>query len=179
LNKIVSTFRRLLGREPAAPPKPTALQEQLRAVVSSVEPHRPLSVLGSGERRKIEWSDDLTVGNPMLDGQHKKLIAMINTLGQPSLTVEELGEVIFGLLEYAAVHFRDEEEYFTEVAPEIVSVHFMSHTVFIAGAYRFVQRFQRGEALALQDTVYDFLCDWLLHHIRDEDSQYYRRTHPV
>jgi hemerythrin-like metal-binding protein len=182
VNKIVSTFRRLLGKEPASPPKPTALQEQLRAVVgnaTAVEPVRPEPPIGSGIRKTIEWSDDLTVGNAMLDEQHKKLIAMINTLGQPSLTVDELGEVIFGLLEYAAVHFRDEEEFFTEVAPEIVPAHFLSHTVFIAGAYRFVQRFQRGEALALRDTVYDFLCDWLLHHIRDEDSQYFRRSHPA
>lgn len=124
---------------------------------------------------KIEWTDDLTVGNAHLDEQHKTLIAMINTLGRASLSVEELGEVIFGLLEYAAVHFRDEEAYFAEVAPEIIPAHFESHTAFISGAYRFVQRFQRGEALALRDTVYDFLCNWLIHHIKEEDRQYYQR----
>ncbi len=173
MNKIVSTFRRLLGKEPASSPK-----EALRRLDLHPAP-APVPAPAPAPRKVIEWTDDLTVGNPVLDGQHKKLIAMINTLGQPDLSVEDLGEVIFGLLEYAAVHFRDEEDYFTEVAPEIVPAHFLSHTVFIAGAYRFVQRFQRGEALALRDTVYDFLCDWLIRHIRNEDSQYYRRSHPA
>ena len=151
------------------------------SVLEASSPSEPnlegLSWREQAGEKKIEWTDDLTVGNPMLDDQHKTLIAMINTLGRASLSVEELGEVIFGLLEYAAVHFRDEEAYFADVAPEIIPAHFESHTAFIAGAYRFVQRFQRGEAFELRDSVYDFLCNWLLHHIRDEDSQYYRRTH--
>ncbi|HTH16749.1 MAG TPA: bacteriohemerythrin [Magnetospirillum sp.] len=121
---------------------------------------------------KIEWSDDLSVGNDLLDSQHKKLIGMINTLDNDTLGADELGEVIFGLLEYAAIHFRDEEQFFVGVAPEIVEPHFASHTIFISTAYKFVQRFQNGEALALRQPVYEFLCDWLVRHIRVEDMQY-------
>ncbi|HVI52737.1 MAG TPA: bacteriohemerythrin [Candidatus Sulfotelmatobacter sp.] len=137
----------------------------------------PPPLAPSGENL-IKWSDDLSVGNPLLDGQHKRLISMINTLGRKSLSVDELGEVIFGLLEYAAVHFRDEEVYIKEMAPDIVAEHFESHTAFISTAYRFVNRFKRGEALELRDPVYEFLCDWLIHHIREEDSQY-NRPHPA
>ncbi|MCR6630925.1 MAG: bacteriohemerythrin [Magnetospirillum sp.] len=121
---------------------------------------------------RIEWSDDLSVGNDLLDSQHQKLIAMINTLDNESASAEELGEVIFGLLEYAAIHFRDEERFFVDAAPEIVEHHFASHTIFISTAYKFVQRFQNGEALALRQPVYEFLCKWLVEHIQVEDMQY-------
>lgn len=121
---------------------------------------------------RIEWSDALSVGNDLLDGQHQTLINMINTLDDPALGEEELGEVIFGLLEYAATHFRDEEAFFVDAAPEIVQEHFQSHTVFISTAYKYVQRFQRGEALALRQPVYEFLRDWLVDHIMVEDMQY-------
>lgn len=121
---------------------------------------------------RIEWSDALSVGNDLLDGQHQTLIAMINTLDDPALGEEELGEVIFGLLEYAATHFRDEEAFFVDAAPEIVQEHFQSHTVFISTAYKYVQRFQRGEALTLRQPVYEFLRDWLVDHIMVEDMQY-------
>lgn len=121
---------------------------------------------------KIEWSDELSVGNELLDGQHKKLIDMINTLDDDRLGGDELGEVIFGLLEYAALHFRDEEKFFVDAAPEIVEHHFASHTIFISTAYKFVQRFKRGEALELRQPVYEFLCQWLVQHILVEDMQY-------
>lgn len=121
---------------------------------------------------KIEWSDELSVGNELLDGQHKNLIDMINTLDDDRLGGDELGEVIFGLLEYAAIHFRDEEKFFVDAAPEIVEHHFASHTIFISTAYKFVQRFKRGEALELRQPVYEFLCQWLVQHILVEDMQY-------
>ncbi|NFV80744.1 bacteriohemerythrin [Magnetospirillum aberrantis] len=121
---------------------------------------------------KIEWSDDLSVGIDLLDNQHRKLISMINVLDDDAMGAEELGEVIFGLLEYAAIHFRDEEKFFVDEAPEIVEHHFASHTIFISTAYKFVQRFKNGEALALRQPVYEFLCQWLVEHILVEDMQY-------
>lgn len=121
---------------------------------------------------KIAWSDELSVGNELLDSQHQKLISMINTLDDDALNADELGEVIFGLLEYAAIHFRDEEQFFVNAAPEIVEHHFASHTIFISTAYKFVQRFKNGEALALRQPVYEFLCKWLVEHILVEDMQY-------
>ncbi len=121
---------------------------------------------------KIEWSDDLSVGNELLDSQHRQLISMINTLDDDALDADELGEVIFGLLEYAAIHFRDEEKFFVDAAPDIVDHHFASHTIFISTAYKFVQRFKNGEALALRQPVYEFLCQWLVQHILVEDMQY-------
>lgn len=123
---------------------------------------------------KIEWSEDLSVGDDHLNSQHKQLIDMINTLDNPTLGAEELGEIIFGLLVYAATHFKDEEKFFVNVAPEIVEPHFESHSIFISTAYRFVQRFHKGEALELRQSVYDFLCQWLVNHIKIEDMQYKR-----
>ncbi|MGE5515261.1 MAG: bacteriohemerythrin [Bacteroidota bacterium] len=121
---------------------------------------------------KIEWSDDFSVGNDFLDSQHKKLIVMINTLDDENVSADELGEIIFGLLEYAAIHFRDEEKFIVEFSPENVEQHFASHTIFISTAYKFVQRFKNGEALALRQSVYEFLCQWLVQHILVEDMLY-------
>ena len=35
-----------------------------------------------------------------------------------------------------------------------------------------MQRFKNGEALALRQPVYEFLCKWLVEHILVEDMQY-------
>ena len=120
----------------------------------------------------IVWQDDLSVGNAKLDGQHKGLIALINSFGQDNLTQDQLSAGMEGLIAYAARHFNDEEDFIMANAVDLLAHQVDCHARFIEKAYEFASRFSDGEGLDLRNDVYTFLCDWLIDHIREEDQKY-------
>lgn len=120
----------------------------------------------------IAWSEDLSVGHQKLDAQHKRLINIINELGSVDADGETLLAALKRLLEYAAHHFRDEEEYIIRAAPHLIEHHFGMHSCFIEKMHDFSQQFLDGDNSTLRQEVYSYLCGWLIEHIRDEDSQY-------
>jgi hemerythrin len=122
--------------------------------------------------QQIEWSDDLSVGNKKLDGQHKSLIRLINEFGSRDLTSEKMADELDGVIAYAAKHFNAEETVILRKAPEILAHHIELHSAFIEKAYEFADRFNHGEGEALRRDVHAFLCRWLIEHIRTEDQQY-------
>ncbi len=121
---------------------------------------------------EITWTGDLSVGVEALDAQHRGLIALINRLAEPEMTEDGLAEAVQALIRYAARHFTDEETFIIDNAPDLIADHLGQHSRFIETAYAFAQRFHDGEGFALRDEVHDFLCDWLLSHIRVEDRKY-------
>ena len=50
------------------------------------------------------WKDDYSVGNALLDGQHKRLIELVNDVDSDA----DLGAVLDGLRDYGEVHFKAE-----------------------------------------------------------------------
>jgi hemerythrin len=126
----------------------------------------------TAQTREIGWSDDLSVGHRKLDAQHKGLIRLINRFGSASLDQAGLAGSIEALIAYAARHFNDEEKYIMRSAPELLTHQVECHAQFIETAYDFAHRFHDGEGAALRATVHDFLCQWLIRHIREEDQQY-------
>lgn len=127
-----------------------------------------------GQTQNIIWSDDLSVGHKKLDGQHKGLIKLINHFGKDDLSPSELGKRIEGLITYAARHFTDEENYIMRKAPDLLAHQIECHAVFIEQAYGFAHRFHAGAEDSLRQEVHEFLCNWLIKHIREEDQQYNR-----
>jgi len=121
---------------------------------------------------RMEWTDDLSVGHKKLDGQHKGLIRLINRFGNAVLNREELAELVNAVIAYAARHFTDEENYIMRKAPALLDKQIKQHAEFIEVAYDFADRFNQGSGDRLRQEIYIFLCDWLLHHIREEDRQY-------
>lgn len=123
---------------------------------------------------QIAWSEDLSVGHKKLDDQHKGLIRLINNFGRGDLPQMELADSLDGLIAYAARHFNDEENYIMRKAPDLLTHQVDCHAAFIETAYDFAHRFNEGEDKDedLRRAVYDYLCGWLLRHIREEDQQY-------
>ena len=122
--------------------------------------------------QQIVWSDDLSVGNEQLDGQHKGLIRLINGFGGDTLSQADLAQNLEGLISYAAHHFNDEEDFIMNNVPNLLSHQVECHANFIEKAYEFASRFNEGEGEDLRQDVYVYLCEWLLLHIREEDQQY-------
>ena len=128
----------------------------------------------ASKNQQITWTDDLSVGVPHLDDQHKELIRLINGFGRDELSQDELAENLEGLIAYAAYHFNDEEDFILNNAADLLSHQADSHANFIEKSYGFASRFSDGEGEGLRQDVYTFLCQWLIGHIKEEDQQYNR-----
>jgi hemerythrin len=130
------------------------------------------SEMGHSLTNEVVWTVDLSVGNDVLDGQHKRFIEIINRLGQDGLSREEVADRLSELLEYAARHFHDEEDHILVHAPQIFEEHVALHAEFIETVHDFAQRLQDGEDQGLASVIHAFARDWLISHIKKEDRNY-------
>lgn len=122
----------------------------------------------------IQWDDALSVNIVEVDGQHQKLIAMINSL-YDAMRQGKSGDVIEaivnGLIDYAEEHFALEEGYFDQYGYPDAESHKVEHLDFITKTLDFVAGFDKGEA-GLSSEILSFLSDWLQNHIRLTDKRY-------
>lgn len=120
------------------------------------------------------WNDSLSVNVPVIDEQHQQLVRLINqlhhamTAGQGSRV---LRETLDGLVDYAQVHFADEERYFDASAYPDSAVHKRQHLDFVERVAEFRQAASMGEPMLSLDLM-DFLAEWLVEHIQGTDKSY-------
>ncbi len=122
----------------------------------------------------ITWSDSYSVNSPEMDAQHKKLVAMINELHDAMKDghgKEALGHTLDGLINYAAVHFADEEKLMAKVGFAELPAHKLEHEAFVKKALKLQADFHADEVV-LSFTVMEFLKDWLVNHILKNDKKY-------
>ncbi len=122
------------------------------------------------------WNQDLySVGVKTLDEQHKKLVALINTLfdamkiGKGSTVV---GKTLDELIEYTKVHFHDEEEHMAKCNYPELSSHKKLHGKLIQDVLKIKEKFSTGPHINISIETLDFLKDWLTNHIQGVDKKY-------
>lgn len=123
---------------------------------------------------KIEWTDDLSIGVPEMDEQHKQLIALLNEF----YTAVEQGEREEGILRlfegvdrYTVFHFSAEEAFMEQIGyPERAS-HRETHAMFRREYMAAMERHEAGDRKAVRDLV-AFLISWLYTHISKTDKRY-------
>ena len=121
----------------------------------------------------FSWSDDLELGNPMIDADHKKLIAMVNAfhdamaLGKGH---EAIGRVLDNLVTYTKEHFKREEAEMQRIKYAKSIAHKLEHDKLIKDVAELQNSFSSGKTL-MTITVSKFLRDWLLTHIKQTDKQ--------
>ncbi|ATG91917.1 bacteriohemerythrin [Methylomonas koyamae] len=122
----------------------------------------------------LTWNDQLLVGLDSVDGQHQKLVELINKLdelvavgGDSESMVATVGE----LADYTAYHFRHEEELMAaaDFNPELFAKHSKEHREFV-DKIRGVQSEAEHDRSAISRDLLDFLVDWLCHHILKTDK---------
>lgn len=122
----------------------------------------------------IKWSDDLSVGVAEMDSQHRKLVGMINKLirEQKSLTdAATIAELLTEMTDYALEHFRAEEYLMSEYGYENKDRQVLQHRAFITTTEEFYSVTGIGSNI-LSKALLDYLRNWLVNHILDEDMQY-------
>lgn len=117
----------------------------------------------------FQWTDDLSIGVPEIDEQHKSLVRMLNDLhatnakGDASAypaTVEKMKE-------YAVMHFSTEERHMKRHKyPELFD-HMAEHAFFVSKVKGFTA--STAEEIDMLPAVLDFLKEWLAQHISGVD----------
>ena len=122
---------------------------------------------------KIDWLEDYSVNNEIIDEQHKYLFDLCNTLynlvEQPVAT-QSTKEALIGLTDYIEIHFREEEKHYKE--HPLFTHHQELHQDFVKQINGYIADYNMG-TLELMNLA-DFTRDWLTDHITVIDSQYFR-----
>ena len=121
----------------------------------------------------LEWNDALSVGFAEIDGDHKKLIGMVNDLNDAisaGHAADVIGEVLEDLIDYTAWHFRHEERLMqTYGYPEYLA-HKAEHEELVEAATTLQAKFANGDP-DVASSLMPFLKDWLTNHILGTDKK--------
>lgn len=130
---------------------------------------------GNGEQSVfILWKKEFELNVPFIDGQHKRLVDMINRLFSALQAGEGrrmMEDIVSELVDYTKTHFGDEEKLFLASDYPGKKPHLEQHKEFIATVARVQEDFRAGKVVMGSETL-DFLKAWLLKHIQGTDRGY-------
>ncbi|MCL2069810.1 MAG: bacteriohemerythrin [Treponema sp.] len=117
----------------------------------------------------VEWEDRFSIGVPLIDSQHKQLIAATNELYKACLSNDEYAREQFRTtvreaVAYVKHHFSTEEQIMEKVAFPGMAEHKKIHAEFALEVLRNVEEFEKGQKFVPNQFV-RFLKDWVLSHI--------------
>jgi len=123
--------------------------------------------------KRIEWSEQLLVGDTLIDEEHKGLLKIYNKLVDAFEKKEQkdkIVEVLTELTNYSLKHFKDEEEWMTRIDYPDFEEHQREHKDFIYRIAMFNLSFNReDEDMILQ--VSSFLRKWIVNHLVVTDKK--------
>ena len=119
----------------------------------------------------ITWSDDLSLGNEKIDGDHQKLVAIINQLADsvmnPSPQDNDAG-LLDDLLAQTVDHFAEEDRLMASHAYPDAEAHMAEHAKLIKIAFDTKAEFEADMSTSV--ALLRFLRKWLTQHIRTADK---------
>jgi hemerythrin-like metal-binding protein len=120
--------------------------------------------------KAIAWSEDLRVGIPELDDQHRQLVelaARFASAARGGQGRRMSGEILASLESYAATHFAAEEAFMERCGYPQLERHRRQHGQLIAKLTELRQRHQAGQRIT--GRVAELLRYWVHHHIAAVD----------
>lgn len=122
----------------------------------------------------IEWTEDLAVGNPEIDQQHRELFAKIDRMLEACIQnkgKEAVGEVIQFLSDYVVYHFGCEEKLMNRHQYPDFAAHKEQHDQFIQKFSDVKTHFEQdGAASYVVIMTNRMVVSWLNNHIRNVDK---------
>ena len=119
------------------------------------------------------WTDDLSTGNELIDGDHRRLINMVNALFDSMAkghANEIISKVLHNLIIYTKEHFSREEAEMLRVRYAASISHKSEHTKLINQVAALKASLDAGEKINVMK-VSSFLGDWLRNHILTADTK--------
>jgi hemerythrin len=127
------------------------------------------------EQDFVDWKDRYSIGIPLIDEQHKKLLVMTNKLFLACNYSTDSGKAQFkqtvhDAVAYIKFHFATEEKIMELTAYPGLAAHKKEHTDFVHTVFDDVKAFEQGKPLVPNQFV-RFLKDWVLSHIAITDGK--------
>jgi hemerythrin-like metal-binding protein len=118
----------------------------------------------------VDWNDDFSFGQPDIDEQHRRLLALINELydaveaGRGKLVVEKTLE---DLLQYITTHFKYEEGLLLQARSPNYKEHKEEHDLLTRQVLDILSHYhnEQRKSDVLSAEVLELLKVWLFHHI--------------
>ncbi|EKV32315.1 hemerythrin family protein [Caenispirillum salinarum AK4] len=122
----------------------------------------------------LAWREALSVGDPRIDEDHKKLISFVNELndaieGRKSDRV--VGKIILELVQYTKDHFTREEACMKGADYPDYERHKQIHQALTAQVLLMAEKYVRTPTDEVKKELIDFLAAWLVEHIIKEDRK--------
>lgn len=137
---------------------------------------------GSDTMQAFVWTPLFETGLADVDGQHLRLVGLLNELGDHVDSGEggRIDQALQALAEYTVYHFQCEEAIMTarQVDPAHADRHRATHQRFVAQVGDWLARRGRGEAIDLRQLL-DFLANWLVFHILGDDQSLGRQVRAI
>lgn len=122
----------------------------------------------------LQWKDDFSVNIEEIDAQHQRLVEMINVLYDALMTKKGRDvqkNIIYGMVDYAGVHFATEEKLMQLHAYPDYPQHKLEHDQF-TGKAGDLKKLVDSAGFLLTLEILNFLRDWLQTHILGTDMKY-------
>lgn len=132
----------------------------------------------------IEWNNDLKLGVPAMDTEHRQLLRLTNdflTAADGHAPFPRLTRIMGELIARTRIHFQAEETLLDRAAYPGLAGHKSAHARLLVEAQRLYERFttldadagaDEAAARALTLEAARFLQRWLVDHITAEDRAY-------
>lgn len=119
----------------------------------------------------LQWREQLSVGNGLIDSDHKHLIEIINHAERSlqSMSRAVLVAALDELFKYSRVHFALEEKVAAAVGfPGLEHIH-ASHEALLKSLSQITHEIGEQWDAAAAEHFGTFLRDWLINHVIKED----------
>ncbi|MEA1910641.1 MAG: bacteriohemerythrin [Spirochaetota bacterium] len=117
------------------------------------------------------WDDSYSLGIPILDDEHKKLLRLLNNFLSSIHTKDEksiIKTTFDSLLEYTQEHFANEEAFMSKHKYPDLKKHKKEHIRLTKEAVQL----NENKDYIFSDNIADFLISWLTNHIMGTDKKY-------
>jgi hemerythrin len=121
----------------------------------------------------FQWSDELRVGNKLIDQDHLELVTLVNELHeavQEGQSTDLLANILQTLSTYTQEHFQREELLMEHIQYIDIDAHKTVHRKLIDQVLVLQDAFARGRSEVASNTA-ELLRYWLTHHIMRTDKQ--------
>lgn len=133
------------------------------------------TITRSNRRTRKEWDDSFSVGIEELDAQHRKLLDLINEIGDLADAQNPAKSAAFGalngMIRYAEKHFRTEEAYFDKYSYPEHRQQEEEHEGFVESVFSMAQELDNESPLSWGAMIL-YLEDWYTEHVLGNDQGY-------
>lgn len=124
----------------------------------------------------FEWGSQFDTGVELIDSQHRRLVALINGLGEAVVRDDKTAslDMLEQVKVYAAYHFEAEEAWSIQAGqpPQALAAHHQTHAGFVHQLAQFADGWCGGGEKA--QALHRFLTSWLITHILGDDRNMVR-----